>query len=483
VNTNKKISAKKGGFINRLFKIDTAAAVITGKLLIASTRLLGRGGTTLPGRIALKIKPDITTDLSTQLARGSLVVTGTNGKTTTSALITAILIESGASCIHNQSGSNMSWGVASTLVGAASVKGKVNADYAVLEVDEGAFPGVVKNTSPLCILVTNIFRDQLDRYGEIDTIQQAIGRGLLELTAGGLEVINADDPSLISLEKSPISTRLTYGLQVELPSNDFGQTGRDVKTCPCCLKQLTYDRVYYAHLGHYHCPSCTFRRPDPDIKLTGYSVDDEGKTRLAISHPDGELLFSYNLLGWYNLYNVLAATACGLALKIPPKVITAALEKSAPSFGRMEQFNYKDREIIMALIKNPVGANEVLRTVLSRPESFTLLVAINDKIADGRDVSWLWDVDFEQLAPNKNKLKNVVASGLRAWDMSVRYKYAGISQNRIITVEDTAEALKNALELTEPGSKLFILPSYTAMLEIRRHLNRMGLGKPYWEER
>jgi lipid II isoglutaminyl synthase (glutamine-hydrolysing) len=483
VNTNQKITAKKGGFKNRLFKIDTAAAVTAGKLLIAVTRILGRGGTTLPGRVALRIKPDITAELSSQLARGSLVVTGTNGKTTTSALVTAILKESGTKCIHNQSGSNMSWGVASTLVDAASVTGKVNADYAVLEVDEGAFPGVVKSTNPLCVLITNIFRDQLDRYGEIDSIQQAIGRGLLELTTGSQEVINADDPSLVSLEKSAVSTRLTYGLEIELPSDGFGQTGRDVKTCPCCLKQLTYDRIYYAHLGHYHCPSCTFKRPEPDIKLTDYSVNDEGKTRLTVSHPDGELVFSYPLLGWYNLYNVLAATACGLALNIPGGVITAAIEKSAPSFGRMEQFNHMNREITMALIKNPVGANEVLRTVLNRPGSFTLLVAINDKIADGRDVSWLWDVDFEQLAAQEDKLKIVIASGLRAWDMAVRYKYAGISQNRIITVEDTAKALKSALELTEPGSRLFILPSYTAMLEIRRHLNKLGLGKPYWEER
>lgn len=483
MNTNKKMKAKKGGFTNRLFKINLAVAVASGKLLITATRILGRGGTTLPGRVALKIKPDITADLSAQLVRGSLVVTGTNGKTTTSALVTAILKESGAQCIHNQSGSNMSWGVASTLVGAASVTGKINADYAVLEVDEGAFPGVVKNTSPLCVLVTNIFRDQLDRYGEIDLIQQAIGRGLLELTTGSREVINADDPSLVSLEKNALSTRHTYGLEIELPSDDYGQTGRDVKTCPRCLKQLTYDRIYYAHLGHYHCPSCTFKRPEPDIKLTDYSVNDEGKTRLTIRHPGGEMVFSYPLLGWYNLYNVLAATACGLALNIPGKIITAALEKSAPSFGRMERFNHMGREITMALIKNPVGANEVLRTVLSGQDSFTLLVAINDKIADGRDVSWLWDVDFEQLATKEDKLKGVIASGLRAWDMAVRYKYAGISQNHIITLEDTAKALKSALEETAPEGRLFILPSYTAMLEIRRHLNKMGLGKPYWEER
>lgn len=483
MNNNKNIKTDRGGFINRLFKIDRAAAVTTGKLLIFATRILGRGGTTLPGRVALKIKPDITKVLSAQLGRGSLIITGTNGKTTTSALITAILKESGAKCIHNQSGSNMSWGVASTLVGAASVSGRVNADYAVLEVDEGAFPAVVKSTSPLCVVVTNIFRDQLDRYGEIDSIQQAIGRGLLEVPEGSLEIINADDPSLVSLEKSKAGTRLTYGLEIDLPFGDFGQTGRDLKTCPRCLKQLVYERVYYAHLGHYHCPSCAFKRPDPDIKLTDYTFTAEGTTRLTISHQGGEFSFNYPLLGWYNLYNVLAATACSLALNICTGIITRALEKSAPSFGRMEKFNHSGQEIIMALIKNPVGANEVLRTMFNEPGSFTLLVAINDKIADGRDVSWLWDVDFEQLTANEGKLKSVVASGLRAWDMAVRYKYAGINQNRIITVENTAEALKSALDLTEPEGRLFILPSYTAMLEIRRHLNKMGLGKPYWEER
>ncbi|MBW6463068.1 MAG: DUF1727 domain-containing protein [Firmicutes bacterium] len=483
MNYKEKQLKDKGGFINRLFKVKSAAAILIGKTLIAATRVLGRGGTTLPGRIAQNIEPSIVSGLAAQTRDGSLVITGTNGKTTTAALITGILKESGFSYIHNQSGSNMSWGVTTALVGAASITGKIRADYAVMEVDEGAFPGVTLNLKPRVIVVTNIFRDQLDRYGEIDRIQDAIRQGLKAQPAEGYQVINADDPSLVALAGGDNSRRLTYGLDIEL-NTDYGRDSvKDLKTCRHCGKELAYERIYYAHLGHFYCPNCGYSRPEPDIKLTGYSKNRSGSARLEIQYPGGLMNFNFPLLGIYNLYNVLAAAACALSLQLDPLIISTALEKSTPAFGRMEQFTYRDKRIVMALIKNPVGANEVMRTVLNEEGKISLMVAINDKIADGTDVSWLWDVDFEQLASISNQLSVVTASGLRAWDMGVRFKYAGISTDEITVTENTAEALHSALAATDSGNSLFILPSYTAMLELRRHLNRMGLGKPYWEDR
>jgi len=483
LNAMQKDTAKTGGFTNRLFQIKKTGAIVIGKALIAFTRLLGRGGTTLPGRMAIRIKPDLSELLAGQLLKGVLVVTGTNGKTTTSALIKNILKAAGYSCIHNQSGSNMSWGVASALVDAASVGGTITADWALMEADEGAFPKIVQDIRPLGIVVTNIFRDQLDRYGEIDRIQDAIGRGLQVQAAGGFQVVNADDPSLVSLDGLQGKQRLTYGLEIELIEDSFQNTGRDLKTCPLCKKELTYERVYFAHLGHYHCPTCDFRRPRPDVRLTGLTIKADGSSLLTIKTVDKQININSPLPGIYNYYNLLAALTCAVALNIPEATVVKTLEIANPSFGRMESFTVKEKELVIALIKNPVGANEVLRTILNRAEKATLLVAINDKIADGTDVSWLWDVDFEQLATRSEQLTATFAAGLRAWDMAVRFKYAGLDQQQILVEENSGTALHRALQATPPGGKLYILPTYTAMLEIRRHLNRMGYGRPYWEDR
>ncbi len=483
MNATHKETMRTGGLTNRLFQVKKTGAIMVGKTLIAATRLLGRGGTTLPGRMAIRIKADLTEHLAAQLNQGTLVVTGTNGKTTTTALIRNILKAAGYSYIHNQSGSNMSWGVASALVASTSWRGTINADWALLEADEGAFPKIVQDTCPFVVMVTNIFRDQLDRFGEIDRIQDAIDRGLQLQPAGGFQVVNADDPSLISLGGAEGKKRLTYGLELDLPEDNFKNTGRDTKTCPLCKKKLVYKRIYFAHLGHYYCPSCSFRRPLPDVQLTGLKINADGTSRLEIKASGSQICINSPLPGTYNYYNLLAALTCALALQVPESIAVDALETANPSFGRMENFTVDNRELVMALIKNPVGANEVLRTILNKAEKATLLVAINDKIADGTDVSWLWDVDFEQLAAGSDLLSTTFASGLRAWDMAVRFKYAGLDQRLIQVDENSGNALRRSLQATPPGGKLYILPTYTAMLEIRRHLNQMGYGRPYWEER
>ncbi len=482
MQNNQKQHVKPGGFHNRLFKLKLLAAIWSGKILIALTRVLGRGGTTLPGRAALRIAPRLLSSLSAPLPQGSLIVTGTNGKTTTSALITAILKNAGYRCINNQSGSNMSWGVASALLAAVSWTGHLPGNYAVMEVDEGAFPGVVSSIKPRGVVITNVFRDQLDRYGEVDHVLDAIKKGLEMQPEGCFEVINADDPSLAGIALNKAKKRWTYGLELDLPAGTFENTGRDMKTCPICTKKLNYDKIYFAHLGHYHCLSCGYRRQDPDVKLTGSTANPDGSSSVRISLPGENIAVNFHLMGTYNLYNLLAAVTCARALDISTTAMRGALEQSTPSFGRMEIFKLENKTIVMALIKNPVGANEVLRTILAQKNRINILVAINDKIADGTDVSWLWDVDFEQLVSIEDKLSGVMVSGLRAREMAVRFKYAGLDTARIGIEENTAAAIGRALEQTSEGSRLFILPTYTAMLEMRRTLNKMGLGKPYWEE-
>lgn len=472
---------KAGDYGNRLLKFKLLPAIWTGKILIALTRLLGRGGTTLPGRIAQKFTPDLDGKLARQITKGNLIITGTNGKTTTSALITAILKEADFSCIHNQSGSNMTWGVVSALVEAASLNGRLSADFAVMEVDEGAFPAVTKAINPRGVIVTNIFRDQLDRYGEIDHVQDAIRRGLVLQSEGSFRVLNADDPTLMGFDSKEKVTSFTYGLELNLPDDAFQESGRDLKTCPVCSEKLHYDKIYFAHLGHFRCLSCGYRRPEPDVKLIEQSRTFDGKTSLIIDFAGEELILTTLLPGIYNLYNILAAVTCAKALKVPNSIISRAVGKAAPAFGRMEFFRMEGKSITMALIKNPVGANEVLRTILTEKNKTVLLVAINDKIADGTDISWLWDVDFEKLFADREIFSVILVSGLRAMDMALRLKYAGFETDRIQIEEITTKALEKALYQTADNGNLFILPNYTAMLEIRRALNQMGLGKAYWE--
>ncbi len=478
----KEHHAIQGEFKNHFLKLKLLLGIWTGKTLITITRLLGRGGTTLPGRLALKIAPHIPSCLSGLLPEGCLIVTGTNGKTTTSALITGILKEAGYSCVHNQSGSNMSWGVVSALIAAASWRGHIFEDFAVLEVDEGAFPQVAQNVKPRGIIITNIFRDQLDRYGEVDQIRDNIIKGMDLQPEYGFEVLNADDPSLVSIEKRSGKKRLSYGLEFNPGADTFKNTGRDIKTCPLCSAKLDYKRIFYAHLGHYHCPDCGYKRQEPDVKLTECITNPDNTANLQIALPGEAIKTNFPLMGTYNLYNLLAAVTCAKALNISGTDITAALEKSIPSFGRMELFKLNSKTIVIALIKNPVGANEVLRTILNEADRISLLITINDKIADGTDVSWLWDVDFEQLSAARDKLTGITVSGLRAWDMAVRFKYSGFDPAQIRVEENAARAVERAIEDTPNGGKLFILPTYTAMLEIRRILNKKGLGKPYWEE-
>ncbi len=473
---------KNNRYITRKTGIKDLGALWTGKLLKGASHLSGMGGTTLPGRAAIALSPELLPHLAGQLNKGSLIVTGTNGKTTTSYLLASIFRHSGLKVIHNHTGSNLAWGVASTLINAGTWTGRLPFDLGIIESDEGAFPGVVKALAPRGAVVTNIFRDQLDRYGEVDRILSMIKRGLDALPKGSPVALNADDPSLVYLEQSQTIAPVYYGFSLMLPQRSFLNTGQDLKACPLCGQKLTYSVIHFAHLGRYRCPSCRFRRPEPTVQLIDLTLHNLYAADLSIKLAREKITFHYALPGVYNLYNALAAAACAYAWGVPAEDIAAGLEQATPSFGRMEQFELNGCKALMGLVKNPVGANEVLRTFLEIPGRFNLLIAISDNYADGTDISWLWDVDFEQLDEVSDRFSTVTVSGIRAADMGVRLKYAGLDPSRILVVPSLKDALNQCLRSADGDEPLYILPTYTAMLKLRRIINRMGAAKPYWEE-
>lgn len=453
---------------------------LVGKLLLGATRLLGRGGTTLPGRAALSLAPGLISSLGRQLAQGSILVTGTNGKTTTAYLLAGLMKQGGFGVVHNHSGSNLSWGIASSLIESSSWGGRLRGDLGVLEVDEGFFPVVAQDLRPRGVVVTNIFRDQLDRFGTVEKVREKIEAGLGFLEEGGFKVINADDPSLASLESSRTGNTWFYGL--ELPAGRDRLTGSREKTaCPLCRATLEYRQVYLAHLGRYRCPSCRFQRPEPDLKLVAREPAPDGGTLLDLDFRGERFKLAYPLLGRYNLYNALAAISCALAMKVPRQAMERALAAAAPTFGRMERFSINGRQLVMALIKNAVGAGEVLQTILEQEKEPHLLLAINNKAADGTDISWLWEADFECLAAGGAQPASATVSGTRAEDMAGRLKEAGVAPDRIQVEKRLKESLLKGLASTPKGGTLYVLPTYTAMLEIRSILNRMGVGRPFWE--
>jgi lipid II isoglutaminyl synthase (glutamine-hydrolysing) len=458
-------------------------AIATGKLAKEVLRRTGRGATALPGLLATRLDPHILRDLTARLPGGSLMVIGTNGKTTTTRLISTILNHAGLKIVNNRSGSNLVRGLASTVLEQASLSGKLAADMGLFEVDEAAFPAANTEIVPRLILVNNLFRDQLDRYGEVDTIRKRWLESIKKLASGTTLVMNADDPSLAYLARfAPPGVKVVFfGVDAPALKVETLAHAADSARCILCGAELIYEAIYISHVGHYRCPNCDFRRPDPqfvarDIKLSGTS-----DSHFTLHTPDGEMTLTLGVPGLYNVYNAVGAAAATLTLGLAPRHVQAGLAEFKSAFGRIERVSLPDdKQLLLALVKNPVGFNEVLRMLTTDPNAkLKLLVIINDLDADGRDVSWLWDVDFEILAGH---LHWAATSGLRATDMANRLKYAGVEPELLSWEEDISAALKVAIARLTPGETLYITPTYTAMLQLRAILQKMDLVVPFWEE-
>jgi UDP-N-acetylmuramyl tripeptide synthase len=453
-----------------------ACAVAAGKLTCRLSRALGLGGgTTLPGRVARTVAPSVLRDLAGRLRRGCVLISGTNGKTTTARLLAEILREAGWVPIHNRAGANLPAGVTSALVEAADARGHLRGEIGVFEVDEAALAGLVEVLRPRLVVLLNLFRDQLDRYGEVEAVARRWRAALVGTDAS--VCFNADDPQVADVVRGR-SSSLPFGVEDDGCRKDVLEDAADVRYCYRCGTPYAYTAIYLSHLGQYACGRCGIGRPKPVVYARSIALEGTHGLAMEIVHPKGHLRIRTALPGLYNAYNVLAAAAAALTLRIAPNAIERAVEHFRPAFGRAERLRWQGRELVVLLGKNPAGFNELLRTVV-REAPQAILIAINDRIADGRDVSWLWDVDFEGLSDLDVPL---VTSGLRALDCALRLKYAGVPEDRIVVEPDLGQALQAAIQAAPENGTVVALPTYTAMLDLRRILERLRAVCGFWED-
>jgi lipid II isoglutaminyl synthase (glutamine-hydrolysing) len=447
--------------------VEIAFARAAGRL----SRLAGRGGgTTLPGKILAAVDPGALGTLAARLPRGSALVSATNGKTTTAAMVAEIL-GGGVRLAHNRAGANLVSGVASALLAHPE------AELGLFEVDEGAFPFVATHVRPRAVCLGNLFRDQLDRYGELELVAERWRDAIAELDSSAWVVANADDPLIADLARERSST-LRFGVEDVSVARERLPHAADSKYCLRCGTPFEYAAAYVGHLGDFRCPTCGNARPPLDVAARAVALEGLERSDFDLVTPQGERRVSLGLPGLYNVYNALAAASLALVLGASLDEVEEGLGRFRAAFGRFERIPAGDRTVLMLLIKNPAGANEVVRTLVAGGPPTLAVVALNDEIADGRDVSWIWDVDFEPLL---GALERLIVTGSRAHELALRFKYGGLEPARIDAVPDLGRALDLGLELTPPGGALTVLPTYTAMLALRQIASERGLVRPYWE--
>ena len=469
---------------------DTLAAKLALARAVGTlSRLRGGGATSVPGKVLMRLAPGAIGALGARLKRGSVLISATNGKTTTAAMAAAIFERDGVGLVHNQAGANMAGGIATTLLAAALPGGGIDGELGLFEVDELWLASLASQLRPRAILLANLFRDQLDRYGELETITDRWEQVLR--VSGARLVLNADDPLVADLGREHPGA-LYFGMEDDSLALGGMAHAADARHCRHCGAPYVFDAIYLGHLGHYHCPSCGQSRPEPVLTASDVRLEGVRAARFTLRTPAGRAEVSLALPGLYNVYNALAAAALATALEVPLETVVAGLQSTRAAFGRAETVTVSvpasaaggqpaARELRILLVKNPAGANEVLRTLALEPGEHDLLGVLNDHIADGRDVSWIWDADFELLA---GRIRLMTCSGTRAADLAARLKYAGIDPARIHVQEDLAAALREAAGNRRVGSEstapLYALPTYTAMLALRELLVARGEASSAW---
>ena len=462
----------------------TLLAVAAAKAALKACHLTGRPGSSLPGRAALKIDPHIIAPLAEQVRRGIIVTCGTNGKTTTNNLLCSALEAQGFCVVSNRLGANMMEGVAAALATAASPLGNLHADYVCLEIDEASSVHVLQYLKPDYMILTNLFRDQLDRYGEIDLTMKAL-ENAIRLVPSMTLVINGDDPLTAFLAKKSGHRVVSFGVSEQTtpevdsspgvyspeqttPEVDSSREVREGRFCENCGAPLQYDFYHFSQLGIYRCPSCGFGRPAIDYNASGvrlspelfFDVIESGAAPVRISAP---------LTGFYNVYNILAVYSVLRELSLPVGKLEEVLHDFKPQFGRGESFHVGEgahQKILLNLAKNPAGFNQNISAMLQDRSPKDLVIVINDNAQDGRDVSWLWDVDFDRLADDT--IRSITVSGLRALDMQLRLKYVEIGSDLASSVEEAIDR-----RLADGCDNLYVLVNYTALFETHKYLERI----------
>jgi len=434
----------------------TVVTLIITKLSLLATRLTGRGGSALPGLIADKLDPKLATKLGKRFS-SVILITGTNGKTTTTKMLVEILRADGRAVVTNQSGSNLKRGITSKLIEEASILGRVKGDVAVFEVDEASLPAVANVLEPTQVAILNLFRDQLDRYGELDTTAGILG-GVLGAHKRAQVLLNADDPLVASLADRTGARVEFFGVE----SSDIKKLEHDATAdsahSPYDGTPLKYSKNWFGHLGHYQSQDGKFVRPAVQYGLKQMGME------LTIQLPGDKFEVKLPLPGLYNAYNALAATAMAVKKGVKIDVVKSTLHATQAAFGRVEHFNYRGRQVYLLLIKNPTGFNQVIQTFVQKhKQNSQIMIAINDNFADGRDVSWLCDAAVEEIAGSQP----IVVSGTRAHDMALRLKYADRTSD---VIPDIQAAFEQAVRQTPEGGTVYVLPTYTAMMGLRKWL-------------
>jgi len=454
------------------------AKILAARAVGELARRAGRGGgTSLPGKLLTRLDPSAIERLAARLPRGSAVVSATNGKTTTAAMAAAILQRAGIALVHNRAGANMAGGVASTLAAAARPRGAMTGELGLFELDEFWLDRVSVALAPRAVLLANLFRDQLDRYGELEAIADRWAAAVAALPATARLALNADDPLVADLGRD--RPEVTYfGVQDRSLALPEMQHAADSKHCRRCGTAYAYDAIYLGHLGVYHCPACGQQRPTPAVAAETVALHGTRAASFTLRTPEGDADVHLPLPGLYNVYNALGAAALCRSLGLSPAAIADGLRRVSAAFGRAERIAVDGHELSVLLIKNPAGANEVLRTLALEAGELHLLAILNDRIADGRDVSWIWDADFELLA---GRARRITCAGTRAAELAVRCKYAGVPPERLEVVADLGAALTRALSAAPPDGAVYALPTYTALLALRAELARRGLAGRFYE--
>lgn len=441
-------------------RIHLILALLVGKTLIIISRLLGNQGSSFPGKMALRIYPGILSELAAQVKGKIIVVTGTNGKTTTSNMLASIITETGAALIHNQSGANMLSGITTAFIDKSSITGRKQFDCALLETDEANVPLLLREIDPGLLLITNFFSDQLDRFGELDTIinkiKDAVNNREIDL------LLNADDPLTAHFQDLSSASRYYFGFAATSYDSYDSRENREGRHCVICGQELEYRRYHYASLGQFTCLGCGSHNPELDF--TGHNLVMNPTIELMVD--DLEINSPYQ--GFYNAYNVLAAAAAARMLDINKQHIQRAIANYQPQAGRMETFHINGIPAVLILVKNPAGLNQSITAVIQDQTYKNLFFALNDNAGDGRDISWIWDADMEIIEEEQNRIKHIVCSGLRSGDMALRVKYAGYPVDRLEIKTDLKEAIEHITQLE--CEKIYLLSTYSALFECRKIL-------------
>jgi len=455
-------------------KIKVFLAVTACKLTIKLLRLLGRGGTAIPGKIAIRICPDLLGYLAKDVK--CIIVTGTNGKTTSSRIIEEIFIKSGKSYFANRSGANLINGITSIFIENASLTGKPKKSNAVIECDEAASKEVCRLINPAVVLVTNVFRDQLDRFGEVSGTLQNILIGIKN-SPNATVCLNADCSLTASIAEQIPNKVIFYGVDVPIYKNPVDEVS-DAPHCIKCKHEYEYSYRTFGHLGGFYCPDCGYKRPETQVSVTEILETGSSSTQVRVSVFNEDDEITINLPGGYNIYNAVAALTVSEAVGFDRFAAKDAIASFNCSFGRMEQFDLGAHSARIILVKNPAGCNQVLNYLASLSEKTVFVCCLNDNSADGKDVSWIWDVNFEKLTDMIDLIPEIYVAGIRSGDMAVRLKYAGIDENKLRIFDDYDDLMKAMSKQLLP---VIIMPTYTAMMDLRAKMSAVFGGKDFWE--